>query len=96
MSLSKQYGDVFQLWVGPADTLVTSVPADIVQVYSKTDTFVRPKAMRAMFEAVAPGSIFTVPKQLHLAVRGQLREKFNYSKLFTSLLSMRLKSSVNT
>lgn len=72
--MSKKYGDVFHLCFGPADTLVTSVPADIVHVYSKTDTFVRPKAMHAMFAAVIPGSVFTVPKQLHLAIRGKLRE----------------------
>lgn len=81
LKLWKKHGDVFQLWLGPKDTLVTAVPGDILQVLSKTDVFVRPQAMRAMLETVVPGSVFTLPTEEHLTARNELRENFNYKCL---------------
>lgn len=81
VSLSRKYGSVFQLWLGPLDTIVTSVPADIVQILSSTQLFDRPRAMQIMFEAVVPGSLMCAPRQLHLAMRKHFRDAFNYSSL---------------
>lgn len=81
VALSKKYGEVFQLWLGPLDTVVTSVPADIAQVLSATHVFERPRAMQVMFESVVPGSLMCVSRQTHLAARKRLKDCFNFSVL---------------
>lgn len=81
VALSKKYGEVFQLWLGPLDTVVTSVPADIAQVLSATHIFERPRAMHVMFESVVPGSLMCVSRQTHQAARKHLRDTFNYTLL---------------
>ncbi|CDF32414.1 cytochrome P450 family 808E-CYP808E1 [Chondrus crispus] len=81
LRLSAQYGDVFQLWLGPSEFVVTSVPDDVVHIFTKTQVFVRPRAMRAMFDAVVPGSLFTLSKPHHAQARAQLRASFNHTYL---------------
>lgn len=81
INLSKRYGNVFQLWIGPLDTVVTSVPADIAQILSASRYFERPIAMQEMFEAVVPRSMMTMHRDIHQKTRKHLREHFNFSHL---------------
>ena len=81
VALSKTYGDVFQLWLGPLDTVITSVPSDVAQILSATHLFERPTAMQCMFEAVVPGSLVCTPRHLHAVARRHLRNNFNFTLL---------------
>lgn len=81
LALRKKYGDVYQLWMGPEDTLVTSFPADVVQAIASTESFDRPKAMYAIFNELVPGSLFTMPRDVHIAARKHLKDSFNFSIL---------------
>lgn len=81
INLSRQYGRVFQVWIGPLDTVVTSVPEDVAQILSTSSSFARPNAMQAMFEAVVPRSVMVMRKELHLETRKRLREQFNHAHL---------------
>lgn len=79
--LADQYGDVFELWLGPSRAIVTSNPTDIAHVLPAVDVFPRPKAFAAVFQDLAPGGIFTMPTKTHREVRRKLRDSFNHSML---------------
>lgn len=79
--LSKKYGAVYQLWLGPLDVVVTSVPAHVTQIISSTQTFERPQALRIMFEAVVPDSLLCVPREAHLNMRRHFKDAFNSANL---------------
>lgn len=79
--LAEHYGDVFELWLGPSRAIVTSNPTDIAQVLPAVDIFSRPKAFFAIFQDLAPGGIFTMPRKTHREVRRKLRDSFNHSML---------------
>lgn len=81
VKLYRKHGKVFQLWLGPVDLVVTAVHADVVQILSSTKVFARGHAEAIVMNAVAPGSLFTMPKAVHLAARRHLRENFNSSYL---------------
>lgn len=80
-SLSQTYGDVFQLWLGPTHVVVSSVPADVVQILSSTETFVKPHNLEYVLKTMAPGGLFTMQSQKHRATRKKLREHFNHNML---------------
>lgn len=79
--LSKKYGDVYQFWLGPTHTIVTSVPGDIAHVLTTVRQFDRPKAMLCIFQKIIPNSFFTLPSNIHQRIRKKLRESFNHSLL---------------
>lgn len=79
--LGEVYGDIFSLWLGPTHVIVTSVPQDVVQVMSAVEDFERPPEMKAVFNAVAPGGIFTMPLNPHRKLKKILRGSFNHSML---------------
>lgn len=81
LDLRKKYGEVFQMWLGPVDTVVTSNPADVAQLLGAIDFFGRPKALRVALETVSAGSLFTMPQKVHAVARRHLRNEFNYSFL---------------
>lgn len=80
-NLSTRYGNVFQLWIGPLDTVVTSVPADIAQILSASLYFERPKPMHQMFEAAVPRGLMGMNRAMHQKTRKHLRHHFNFSHL---------------
>lgn len=79
--LNEKYGDVFGMWVGLSRVLVTSVPADIVQISSNAKLFPRSQRFRNVFSTVAPGCLFSMDTENHRAVRRTLRGFFRSSIL---------------
>lgn len=81
VKLGKAYGDIFSLWLGPAHVIVTSIPADVVQIMHAVDDFERPREIMAVFEAVAPGGVFSMPVGPHRRIKKVLRSRFNHTML---------------
>lgn len=81
LSLAEKYGDVFFLWAGPTPTIVCSSPADIRYIMTAIDDFPRPPGMQALFDAVIPGGLMSMPKDIHAIARRKLRGNFNFSLL---------------
>lgn len=81
IKLSKQYGEIFQVRVAMKRYVVTSVPGDIVHVLTNFDDFERMEGIVAAFETIAPGGIFTMPRELHRQTRLKMRENFNHTML---------------
>lgn len=81
LKLSDKYGQVFKTWVGPRKMVVTSNPADVVQILSSTGDFPRTDAQLAIFNNVIPGGLLTMPKDVHLVARKHLKDTFNFSML---------------
>lgn len=79
--LGDVYGDIFSLWLGSTPVIVTSVPQDVVQVMSAVEDFERPPEIQAVFHAVAPGGIFTMPVNPHRKLKRKLRDSFNHTML---------------
>lgn len=79
--LTDKHGEIFQLWLGPHRTIVSSVPGDIAHILGSQKHFERPTAMINMFENSIPGSLFTMQPDVHLSTRRKLRDNFNYSML---------------
>lgn len=79
--LSDKYGDIFHVWIGPRRIIVTSVPADIVQIMTNVRDFGRLDSVTAVFEETVPGSLFTMPHKPHHATRLKMRSHFNFSML---------------
>lgn len=75
------YGRVFQLWLGPNHTIVTSEPADIAHILANTQDFKRTKGARITFHRLFPNSLFDLTDTLHRIARRQLRDTFNHSHL---------------
>lgn len=81
LQLIKQHGEIFQIWLGPNHSIVTSVPADILHLITDTQDFDRPEGMKRIIEEHSPGSLFTTPRSEHAGIRRKLRENFNHSLL---------------
>ena len=81
LTLFRRYGNIFSVWVGTKQVVVTSTPEDIVHILSAVDTFTRPPAMISLFETIAPSSIFSIPRNSHRVVRSKLRSSFNHEMI---------------
>lgn len=79
--LGHKYGDVFSLWMGPTRVVVTAVPEDTVQIMTAVQDFDRPPAIKSVFNTLAAGGIFCMPKKQHFTLRKKLRSGFNHGML---------------
>lgn len=79
--LSRKYGDIFQIWMGPMRMVCTCHAEDIVQITTDVATFPRSTGARVAIQQAAAGCIFVLQPRAHRNARQKIRQVFNHTLL---------------